>query len=338
MDTESELASFTAVSYRHLGNGQVAARMSEDGAPSVVTGERPRRRCRPDPVPRTPGRCGFLLTAILSAILVPTVSLALPQAPPVEVPWILAFAGMTEGAPALGVSGARADGKGEHRWIPAFAGMTMSAPAVGESGAATRAVGEPRLVSTSVRVAAPARIGHRPGRGMFLLAAPRLRDPRFAQTVVLLLEYGQTGALGLVINRPTEASLHDVLATPLPNSEGHAVFAGGPVELPRLIALLRSPVAVDGAERLFGDVHASGSMDTLRRVLERDGQAADVHVYLGYAGWAPGQLDAEIARGDWIVTPADAESVFDTPPGDVWPDLMRRNAGRWVRAGPARPA
>ena len=338
MDTESEVASFTAVSYRHLGNGQVAARMSEDGAPSVVTGERPRRRRRPDPVPRTPGRCGFLLTAILSAILVPTVSLALPQAPPVEVPWIPAFAGMTEGAPALGVSGARADGQGEHRWIPAFAGMTTSAPALGESGAATRAVGEPRLVSTFVSVAAPARIGHRPGRGMFLLAAPRLRDPRFAQTVVLLLEYDRTGALGLVINRPTEASLHDVLATPLPNSEGHAVFAGGPVELPRLIALLRSPVAVDGAERLFGDVHASGSLDTLRRMLERDGQAADVHVYLGYAGWAPGQLDAEIARGDWIVTPADAESVFDTPPGDVWPDLMRRNAGRWVRAGPARPA
>ena len=305
-----------------------------------------------------PGRRGFPLAAILSAILVLIALLALPQAPPVEVPWIPAFAGMTVrsdnrigvdgiipasagmtvGAPATDVSGAPADGNGEHRWIPAFAGTTEGAPAPGESGAVTRVVGEPRLVSTLVRVAALARIGHRPGRGMFLLAAPRLRDPRFAQTVVLLLEYEQTGALGLVINRPTEASLHDVLATPLPNSEGHAVFAGGPVELRRLIALLRSPVAVDGAERLFGDVHASGSMDTLRRMLERDGHAADVHAYLGYAGWAPGQLDAEIARGDWIVAPADAESVFDTPPVDVWPNLMRRNAGRWVRAEPARPA
>ena len=283
--------------------------MSEDGAASVVTDGRPGWRRRPNPVSRMPGRRGFLLAAILSAILVPIAFLALPQAPPVEVPW-----------------------------IPAFAGMTESASASGESGAATRVVGEPRLVSTFVRVAALARIGHRPGRGMFLLAAPRLRDPRFARTVVLLLEYDRTGALGLVINRPTEASLHDVLATPLPNSEGHAVFAGGPVELRRLIALLRSPVAVDGAERLFGDVHASGSMDTLRRMLERDGHAADVHAYLGYAGWAPGQLDAEIARGDWIVAPADAQSVFDTPPVDVWPNLMRRNAGRWVRAGPARPA
>ena len=305
-----------------------------------------------------PGRRAFVLAAVLALVLVLPAPLALPHAGSVEARWIPAFAGTTESGPAIDVSGAPAGGSGEHRWIPAFAGMTVgglrayavrtitpafagmteSASALGESGAATRVVGEPRLASTFVRVAALARIGHRPGRGMFLLAAPRLRDPRFARTVVLLLEYERTGALGLVINRPTEASLHDVLATPLPNSDGHAVFAGGPVDLRRLIALLRSPVAVDGAERLFGDVHASESMDTLRRMLERDGHAADVHAYLGYAGWAPGQLDAEIARGDWIVAPADAESVFDTPPVDVWPNLMRRNAGRWVRAGPARPA
>ena len=300
-DTESEIASFTAVSYRHLGLGQVAVRMSEDGAASVVTGGRPgRRRRRLDPVPRTPGRRASRLAAFLTAILFLP---ALPHARSVEAPWIPAFAGMTESA----------------------------SPSAATDRAASR---ESHDASTG----ALARIGHRPGRGMFLLAAPRLRDPNFAQTVVLLLEYDQTGALGLVINRPTEASLHDVLVTPLPNSEDHAVFAGGPVELRRLVALLRSPVAVDGAEHLFGDVHASGSLDTLRRMLERDGHAADVRAYLGYAGWAPGQLDAEIARGDWIVTPADAESIFDTPPGDVWRNLMRRNAGRWVRAGDARPA
>ena len=184
----------------------------------------------------------------------------------------------------------------------------------------------------------PARIGYPPRRGMFLVAAPRLRDPRFAQSVVLLLEYDETGALGIVINRPTELSLDDALVTPPPNSASHAVFAGGPVERRRLIALLRSPVAEDGAQHVFGEVHASGSLDTLRRMLERDDHAAHVHTYLGYAGWSPGQLDAELARGDWIVTPADAASIFDTPPGDVWRDLMRRNAGHWVHAGPAGTA
>ena len=280
--------------------------MGDDGAASVATHGKPGRRRRASPVPRTLGRRAFLLAAVLTAILVLP---ALPHARPVEAPW-----------------------------IPAFAGMAGSAPAPGESGGAARVVGEPRWTSAVARAAAQRRIGHPPARGMFLVAAPALRDPNFAQTVVLLLEYDESGALGLVINRPTDASLHDVLVNPLPNSEDCAVFVGGPVERRRLIALLRSAVAVDGAERLFDDVHASGSMDTLRRMLERDGGAADLHAYLGYAGWSPGQLDAEIARGDWLVTPADAASIFDTAPGDVWRNLMRRNAGRWVRAGHARPA
>ena len=197
------------------------------------------------------------------------------------------------------------------------------------------AIRDPRALG----VGAPAaRIGFPLQRGMFLLASPRLGDPRFAQTVILLLEYDETGALGLVVNRPTELSLHDVLEMPLPNSAGHVVFLGGPVEHRRLIALIRSSDAVDGADRVVGDVHASGSVDTLRRMLERDGHAADVHTYLGYAGWSPGQLDAELARGDWIVAPADAASIFDTPPADVWLNLMRRNAGRWVHVGSARSA
>ena len=182
------------------------------------------------------------------------------------------------------------------------------------------------------------RRGYRLRRGMFLIAGPRLPDPRFARTVVLLLEYDQTGALGLVINRPTQLPLGDALVTPPPGSADHLVHSGGPVEHRRLLALLRSPEQVGDAQHVFGDVYASGSMDTLREMLERDDHAADVRTYLGYAGWSPGQLDAELARGDWIVTPADAESIFDAPPEEVWEALMRENAGRWVRAGPAGSA
>ena len=184
-----------------------------------------------------------------------------------------------------------------------------------------------------------ARPGFSPRRGTFLLAAPRLTDPRFARTVVLLLEYDESGALGLVI-QPARRGSRSEMRWP-PRCRAPAItwsFSGGPVEHRRLIALLRSPDAVADAEHIFGDVYASRSIDTLRRMLERGGHAADVHTYLGYAGWSPGQLDAEIARGDWIVTPADAASIFDTPLADVWHGLMRRNAGRWVRLGPADPA
>ena len=173
-------------------------------------------------------------------------------------------------------------------------------------------------------------LGYRPQRGMFLLAAPRLEDPRFARTVVLLLEYDETGALGIVINRPTQFPLRDLLADPLPGTRDHHVHYGGPVEPARLVALMRSPDAVEETQHLFGDVHANASLDTVRRALEQ-GRAVDVRIYAGYAGWIPGQLDAELARGDWIVTPADTESIFEAPPDEVWQELMRRNAGRWVR-------
>lgn len=212
--------------------------------------------------------------------------------------------------------------------------VVPTTPAAGTAAQDRLAVGD----SGAAGVDAPRRLGYPLQRGMFLLAAPRLSDPRFARTVVLLLEYDETGALGVVINRPTELSLHDVLVTPLPGSAEHRVHSGGPVEQRRLIALHRSPGAVGDARRVFGDVYTSASFDTLGRILERDGHAADVRTYLGYAGWASGQLDSELARGGWIVTPADAESIFDTPSDKVWEDLMRRNSGRWVRRGPARSA
>ena len=214
--------------------------------------------------------------------------------------------------------------------VATMAVMTILAMPAGSSAAEER----PAVRDAGAAGADPSRrLGYRPQRGMFLVAGPRLPDPRFAHTVVLLLEYDETGALGLVINRPTQLSLGDALVTPLPGSGDHLVYSGGPVEHRRLIALLRSPDAVDDAQHLFGDVYASASLDTLRRMLEREGHAADVRTYVGYAGWSPGQLDAELAGGDWVVTPADAESIFDVPPDEVWEALMRRNAGRWVRRG-----
>ena len=228
------------------------------------------------------------------------------------------------------------------RELDAFClGMVLAAVLILVGTPAARSASEDGFAAGerhAAAVRAPSRLAYRPQRGMFLVAAPRLRDPTFAQTVVLILAYDETGALGLVVNRPTQLSLHDALVAPPPNSSDHAVYSGGPVEHRRLIALIRSPSAVDGSQHVFDDVYASGSMDTLRRMLESEGPAADFHAYLGYAGWSPGQLDAEIARGDWIVTPADSANVFDVPPGDVWRDLVRRNAGRWVHAVPAGPA
>ena len=171
------------------------------------------------------------------------------------------------------------------------------------------------------------------GKGMFLVASERLRDPNFSRTVVLLLNYDATGALGLIINRPSDVSL----ASALPDVEGlsgrpDVLYFGGPVGRNQLFLLVRSGTPPGDADPVVDEVYASVSMDTLHALIDQGD--SEFHAHAGYAGWGPGQLDNEVLRGDWYVMPADAATIFDHPAEDVWPELMKRNAGLWVRASP----
>ena len=167
--------------------------------------------------------------------------------------------------------------------------------------------------------------------GRFLVASKQLRDPNFSETVVLLLNYGERGARGVVINWPTEVKL----ATMFPEIRGlqrrvDTVYLGGPVERTRLLMLLRADKPRAGAEHVVDDIYVSTSRRVLFDALGRAGSATSVHVYAGYAGWAPGQLDREVARGDWHVLPADAEAVFSTTPTEVWRELIDKGAVQWL--------
>ncbi len=167
--------------------------------------------------------------------------------------------------------------------------------------------------------------------GRFLVAGKQLRDPNFAETVVLLLNYGERGAQGVIINRPTDVKL----ATMFPEIRGlqrrmDTVYLGGPVQRTRLLMLLRSDKPHTGAEHVVDDIYVSTSRRVLFDALGRAGSAASVHVYAGYAGWASGQLDREVARGDWHVLPADAEAVFSTTPDEVWRELIDKGAVQWL--------
>ena len=155
--------------------------------------------------------------------------------------------------------------------------------------------------------------------------------PQFLETVVLLLNYGERGARGVVINWPTEVKL----ATMFPEIRGlqrrvDTVYLGGPVERTRLLMLLRADKPRAGAEHVVDDIYVSTSRRVLFDALGRAGSATSVHVYAGYAGWAPGQLDREVARGDWHVLPADAEAVFSTTPTEVWRELIDKGAVQWL--------
>lgn len=168
------------------------------------------------------------------------------------------------------------------------------------------------------------------GKGRFLVASPQLKDPNFSESVVLLIEYTRLGALGLVINRSTEVRL----STVFPEVEGlqqrtESLFLGGPVSPNQLMLLIQSDTQPEHSHRVFDDTYVTTSQVVFQRMIRE--KKRKFQVYAGHAGWAPGQLDQEVSRGDWHILQADAETIFDMAPSEIWPELIRRSLGLWVR-------
>ncbi len=170
-------------------------------------------------------------------------------------------------------------------------------------------------------------------KGKFLVAANHLHDPNFSQTVVYLVAYSQRGALGVVVNRPTNTQL----ASALPHlaDQPHAedvIYAGGPVGRTRMLLLVRSQTFPLGETLpITEEVSVTSSLDNLTKLAAMT--TAQFHVYAGHAGWSPLQLDSEVARGDWQVMPADPATLFDTDLKNVWSDLSNkdtRDAAEWI--------
>ena len=175
--------------------------------------------------------------------------------------------------------------------------------------------------------------------GKFLIASRNLGDPNFAEAVVLLLHYDEDqGAMGLIINRASDVPLSRVLQE-LKEAKGRSdtAYMGGPVEPENVLALLRTPDPPEDAQRVFSSVHLITTKELLEKALSGKPEPANFHVYLGYAGWGPGQLEHEISLGAWKILQPDAGSVFDADPDSVWPRLIRRTETRIARV-PARVA
>jgi len=181
----------------------------------------------------------------------------------------------------------------------------------------------------SAAPAAPAE----PARGKLLVARERLTDPNFRETVILLLEYAPDGALGVVINRPTDVPL----ATLLPDvteltGRPDLAYVGGPVARDRMILLIRASSPPEASARVLDEVFITSSLDVLREMSRDTADARRFRAYVGYAGWGPRQLDDEIQRGDWSVTAGEPSSVFAKDPKKLWRELTERTSGQWVRA------
>jgi putative transcriptional regulator len=159
---------------------------------------------------------------------------------------------------------------------------------------------------------------------VFLVAAPELGDPNFAHTVVLVAFPEDGGPIGVILNRPTPFTLAKLFPDePKLKRRSDPVSFGGPVKLQALMFLFRSERATDGAVAIMEDLYLSGNADVLDKLLQRPGDGF-VRYYVGYAGWAPGQLEAEIALGGWYVVPADVETIVNADPKRIWKQLLLR--------------
>ena len=163
-------------------------------------------------------------------------------------------------------------------------------------------------------------------RGHLLVAAPSLVDPNFVRTVVLIADHDDDGAMGVVLNRPSESSIGEVvpdLGALLDDDE--VPFAGGPVQPSGVLVLAEFEDPADAALPIDGElgfVALEAETDAIA--------AARARAFAGHAGWGPGQLEAEIDEEAWFVAPFEREDAFTDDPAELWSRALERKGGPYA--------
>jgi putative transcriptional regulator len=160
----------------------------------------------------------------------------------------------------------------------------------------------------------------------FLIAMPNMVDPNFAKTLTYICEHNDQGALGVVVNRPSETSLHALLEkiaiSPATDAfKSVPVYFGGPVQVDRGFVLHMPLGEWQYTLAVGSEIGLTTSKDILEAVA-RGGGPEQILVTLGYAGWAPGQLEHELSQNAWLTVQATANVIFDRPPEARLPAAM----------------
>lgn len=161
-------------------------------------------------------------------------------------------------------------------------------------------------------------------KGVLLVASPSLKDPNFHEAVVLIVEHGPGGTLGLIVNRSLKVFLSEALPDmTILRGTSYRLFAGGPVNMASLLLLFRLKEPSAEARLVFDGVYV-GTANVLERFVKQPLPDDAFRAFAGYAGWAPQQLKAEMLQGSWAILPPDARAVFDHDPATLWQDCIRK--------------
>jgi putative transcriptional regulator len=155
---------------------------------------------------------------------------------------------------------------------------------------------------------------------ILLVARPKLADPNFAESVVLVMNNLGSAPVGIIVNRPTRVTVAQLFPeNPRIARLPERIYFGGPVELGRVWFLFRARTPPAHSVRVFDDFYLSGDRELLVELLGRDKPMEGLRIFVGYSGWAPGQLEAEIERGDWTSRRAAKDAIFDRKSERAWP-------------------
>jgi len=163
------------------------------------------------------------------------------------------------------------------------------------------------------------------GKGYFLIANPVLPDPNFSRTVILLCNHNDQGSFGLVLNRSTKLKAREVFTThELFKEENNRVFFGGPVSQSQVFYLCRSENSIPGLEEICPDVYLGMNWESLEMTVDRLKEPeVNIQFYLGYSGWAAGQLDGEMEQKSWLTCKASEDFVFGVSENQIWSMVVR---------------
>lgn len=180
------------------------------------------------------------------------------------------------------------------------------------------------ILAAAAAAAQPAEVAD----SVLLVAKPGLRDPRFSETVVLVVRTPDLQTVGVILNRPLPLELSQLVDDEsLAKNYRGPVFFGGPVLERTLVALFRSAPAPEApAFHVLDDVYLSIHPANVERLLRSPGSG--YRIYAGFSGWAPRQLETEIERDGWYVLPASAELLFRADTAGLWEELLERARGK----------
>lgn len=169
-----------------------------------------------------------------------------------------------------------------------------------------------------------------PARGDLLISEPFLPDPNFERSVVLLCEHNEEGSLGFVLNKPSTLYLEDALD----EAAGYdkILYTGGPVQMNTLHFIHKTPQLAGQAEKVGDEIYWGGDFEQLLSLINtRELPPENIKFFMGYSGWAAGQLENELKENSWIVyKQATARQVFGIPPEQLWREVLRSMGGRFA--------